>query len=87
MKFWRKASGSLVGNCFRQVCSLRRVTIVITQSEQDREAPGKIHAGLLARNTALNLLGNVIPLAVGLITIPYVVRGLGSDGFGVLSIG
>src|SRR5690348_9840962 len=48
--------------------------------------PLEIRGGLLARNTALNLGGHVIPLIVGLATIPYVVRGLGSAGFGVLSI-
>ncbi|MFB3923200.1 MAG: flippase [Terriglobia bacterium] len=48
--------------------------------------PLEIHGGLLARNTALNLAGHAIPLLVGLASIPYVVRGLGSAGFGVLSI-
>jgi hypothetical protein len=46
----------------------------------------EIRGGLLARNTAINLGGYVIPLLVGLATIPYVVRGLGSAGFGILSI-
>lgn len=48
--------------------------------------PLEIHGGMLARNTALNLVGHVIPLVVGLATIPYVVRGLGNEGFGILSI-
>lgn len=46
----------------------------------------EIRGGLLARNTALNLVGQVIPLLVGLATIPYVVRGLGTEGFGILSL-
>jgi len=46
----------------------------------------EIHGTLLARNTVMNLVGNVIPLLVGLATIPYVARGLGADGFGILSI-
>lgn len=50
------------------------------------ESPLEIQSGLLARNTAMNLVGQVIPLLVGLATIPYVVRGLGADGFGILSI-
>jgi len=52
------------------------------------EAPHllKIHGGLLARNTVLNLLGQVIPLLIGLATIPYIVRGLGTERFGVLAI-
>jgi O-antigen/teichoic acid export membrane protein len=39
------------------------------------------------RNTVLNLLGSLLPLLVGVITIPYVIRGLGVDRFGVLSLG
>ncbi|MGD1154274.1 MAG: flippase [Terriglobia bacterium] len=42
--------------------------------------------GLLARNTLLNVLGQAAPLVVALVTIPYIVRGLGEDGFGVLSL-
>jgi O-antigen/teichoic acid export membrane protein len=48
--------------------------------------PLEIRSGLVARNTAINLGGHVIPILVGLATIPYVVRGLGSAGFGILSI-
>ena len=46
----------------------------------------EIHGALLTRNTMLNLAGQVIPLLVGLATIPYVVRGLGTERFGILSI-
>src|SRR5437879_4948795 len=42
--------------------------------------------GLLARNSVFNLCGQVLPLFGGLATIPYIVRGLGTDGFGILSI-
>ena len=42
--------------------------------------------GLVARNSILNLLGQVLPLVVGIATIPYIVRGLGTVGFGILSI-
>ena len=41
---------------------------------------------LLARNTALNLIGQVVPLLVGVVTIPFIIRGLGTEGFGVLSL-
>lgn len=41
---------------------------------------------LLVRNAVLNLMGDVVLLLVGLPTIPYAVRGLGSEGFGILSI-
>jgi len=46
----------------------------------------EIRVSLLARNTVLNFVGQIIPLVVGIITIPYVVRGLGTEEFGVLSI-
>ncbi|MBI4165293.1 MAG: flippase [Acidobacteria bacterium] len=48
--------------------------------------PLEIHGSLLARNTVLNLAGHAVPLVVGLVSIPYVVRGLGNEGFGILSI-
>lgn len=40
----------------------------------------------LFRNTALNLFGLVLPLAVGFVTIPLVVRALGNERFGILSL-
>ncbi len=46
----------------------------------------ELNAGLLTRNWALNLLGWVLPLSVAFVAIPYVVRGLGPERFGVLSL-
>jgi len=40
----------------------------------------------LARNTAFNFAGQVLPLLGGVALIPYIVRGLGPDRFGVLGI-
>ena len=34
----------------------------------------------------LNLLGQVLPAAAALVTIPFLVRGLGTERFGILSI-
>jgi O-antigen/teichoic acid export membrane protein len=45
--------------------------------------PGR---GFLARNTVLNIAGQAIPMLVAVATIPYVVRGLGAERFGILSI-
>ncbi len=42
--------------------------------------------GLLAKNTMLNILFQGVPLLVALITIPVLIKGLGTDRFGVLSI-
>ena len=48
--------------------------------------PVKITGSLLFRNTLLNLGGRATPLLVGIITIPFIVRGLGVDRFGLLSL-
>jgi O-antigen/teichoic acid export membrane protein len=45
-----------------------------------------ISGSLLARNALLNLIGQAVPLLVALITVPFVVRGLGTDRFGLLSL-
>jgi O-antigen/teichoic acid export membrane protein len=41
---------------------------------------------LLAKNTVFNLLGQILPMLVGVVTIPYIIKGLGTDGYGILSI-
>ena len=41
---------------------------------------------LLARNTVLNLIGYGTPLFVALFTIPVLIKGLGTDRFGVLTL-
>jgi len=41
---------------------------------------------ILAKNTIINLIGMTLPLFVGLFAIPYAIKGLGTAGFGVLSI-
>lgn len=43
--------------------------------------------GLLARNTVLNVGGQLVPLAVGAASIPYILHALGPARFGLLSIG
>jgi O-antigen/teichoic acid export membrane protein len=40
----------------------------------------------LTRNWAFNLAGQVLPLIVALVAMPFLVRGLGPERFGVLSI-
>ena len=42
--------------------------------------------GIIAKNSVFNLLGLVLPTAVGIVTLPYIVKGLGTDGYGILSI-
>jgi O-antigen/teichoic acid export membrane protein len=40
----------------------------------------------LAKNSLINLAGFVLPMAVGLITIPMIVRGFGVERFGLLTL-
>jgi len=40
----------------------------------------------LARNTAMNLVGRIAPLLVAVVTMPYVIRRLGPDRFGLLAL-
>jgi len=46
----------------------------------------QIGGSLLARNTALNFICATLPLAIGIVSIPYVLHRLGVDRFGVLSL-
>jgi len=46
----------------------------------------EIVGGLLAHNTVLNLAGQLAPLLVGVGAIPFVIRGLGNERFGLLSL-
>lgn len=41
---------------------------------------------LLAKNTVFNLLGQVVPMAAAFLSIPIIIRGLGTERFGVLSL-
>lgn len=41
---------------------------------------------LLARNTLLNLVGAGLPMVAALATIPFLIRGLGEERFGVLGV-
>ncbi|WP_077037728.1 oligosaccharide flippase family protein [Pelomonas sp. KK5] len=40
----------------------------------------------IGRNAASNLLAGVLPALVGLLTIPYVVHGLGSEAYGLMTL-
>jgi O-antigen/teichoic acid export membrane protein len=41
---------------------------------------------LIAKNSIFNLVGQILPMLAGLLTIPYIVRGLGTAQYGILSI-
>ena len=44
------------------------------------------HGSLLTRNTALNLIGQGTPLLAAIFAIPLLIRGMGTDRFGVLTL-
>ncbi len=44
------------------------------------------HSHTLTRNTLFNLIGYGTPLAVALVAIPLLIKGLGTDRFGILTL-
>jgi O-antigen/teichoic acid export membrane protein len=56
------------------------------QNEQGLSVKVDITGRQVARNTVLNIVGRVVPLLVALVTMPYVVRHLGPDRFGLLAL-
>lgn len=45
-----------------------------------------MYARTLARNSALNVAGQVLPIIVAIVAIPPLVRGLGAERFGILTL-
>jgi O-antigen/teichoic acid export membrane protein len=52
----------------------------------DKPPARRVWGTPLARSTVLNIVGSVIPPLVGLVTLPYIIRNLGIERFGVLSL-
>ena len=46
----------------------------------------KLTGGLLAKNSFLNFIGRVPPLFITVITLPYVIRGLGIERYGIFAL-
>ena len=46
----------------------------------------EIRSVVLAKNTVFNLVGYAVPVVVGLISIPFIIRYLGTDRFGIISL-
>jgi O-antigen/teichoic acid export membrane protein len=42
--------------------------------------------GNFAKNTILNLIGQLLPMVVAIVTIPIIIRHMGTDRFGILTI-
>ena len=39
--------------------------------------------GLIAKNSIINLVGQILPMLASVLTIPYVIKGIGTDGYGI----
>jgi O-antigen/teichoic acid export membrane protein len=51
--------------------------------------PGRIDttpSESMARNTLLNLFGQLVPMMIGLVSIPLLIRHIGMERFGLLSL-
>src|SRR5882724_6272943 len=56
-------------------------------TETTKKHNGHLTSGrLLARNTVWNLIGSGAPMLVAVVCIPILIRGLGTDRFGVLTL-
>jgi len=53
---------------------------------KEKVIQSKFEGSSLAKNSVYNLLGFAIPMLVAIILLPYVLRGLGQERFGILSI-
>ncbi|MCX7995459.1 MAG: flippase [candidate division WOR-3 bacterium] len=45
-----------------------------------------VRKSIIARNVLLNILGHILPLLIGICVLPYIIKSLGSERFGLLSI-
>jgi len=45
-----------------------------------------IHKSSRGQNVVFNFLGQIIPIAIGLLTVPVVIKGVGTESFGILSL-
>src|ERR1035438_9537004 len=61
-------------------------SIVPTQVIEDLDGNKLTSGPLLARNAVWNLIGQIVPMAVGLFAIPVLIRHIGTDRFGILTI-
>jgi O-antigen/teichoic acid export membrane protein len=51
-----------------------------------KQRPNLTSGRLLAGNSIWNLLGQILPMAVGLFSVPFILRGIGVERFGILSL-
>src|SRR5690348_387114 len=56
------------------------------QTQRSPAVASLTRSSLLARNTGWNLFGQFAPMVVAVFVIPRIIRALGTDRFGALSI-
>ena len=61
-------------------------SVVPTEAIENTEVKKLTSGSLLVRNTVWNLVGQVAPMSVGLFAIPLLIRRIGTDRFGILTI-
>jgi len=61
-------------------------SVVVEHASEVPRSKSAVDSASLVRNTALNFVGQVLPLVAGIVLLPYIVRGLGPDRFGMLGI-
>lgn len=57
-------------------------SVIRTDSTKIKATLGHV----IARNTMLNLVGRIIPLVLALATIPLLIKGIGTDRYGLLAL-
>jgi len=60
--------------------------IAMTSKAESNNQGAEVGGSAIIRNTLLNLIGQAVPLLIGVVTIPHIMRGLGTERFGLLSL-
>jgi len=65
---------------------LSNTTYTMFLAQGSTVSPQNITGTRLARNTVLNFIGQALPLLVGILVIPFIIRSLGTERFGILTL-
>jgi len=62
------------------------VDVKVLLDDRKEKSHYKVTGTLIVRNTAFNITGQILPGIIGIIAMPFVIRGLGTEAFGILSL-
>jgi O-antigen/teichoic acid export membrane protein len=65
---------------------IKKRSVVSIEAFEGTEVKKLTSGSLLARNTVWNLVGQVAPMSLALFAIPMLIRNIGTDRFGILTI-